>query len=185
FADRRVEPDKLLSLFEAARLAPSVHNTQPARFVVGQRGIGSTYERLFRCLSDGNQRWAHTAPVLVLAAVTKLRFSQREAALVPYPHCTHDLGLAMMSLIVQAQSLGLLCHPMAGFEPEQARCEFNIPSLFEPMVVVAVGYLGSPDALPEDLREREVARRTRRPLGELIFEETWEQSLSLLYADVT
>jgi len=82
-----------------------------------------------------------------------------------------------MSLILQAQSVGLFCHPMAGFDPEQARREFEIPPLFEPMVVIATGYLGSPESLPPDLRQREESPRTRRPLSELVFGDTWGQSL--------
>lgn len=180
FADRPVEPEKLLGMFEAARLAPSAHNTQPARFMVARKGSGDGYDRLFRCLSDGNQLWAHTASLLILAAAMRKRFSQHEAALVPYPHYMHDLGLAVMSLILQAQSVGLYCHPMAGFDPDQAQVAFEIPALFEPMVVIAVGYLGSPDALPPALREREVAPRIRRPLGEIVFENEWGRSLSWL-----
>src|SRR5437588_616426 len=37
FADRAVEPDKLLSLLEAARWAPSSFNEQPWAFAVGTR----------------------------------------------------------------------------------------------------------------------------------------------------
>ena len=180
FADRPVEPDKLLAMLEAARLAPSAHNTQPARFLVARRGIEDGYDRLFHCLSEGNQQWAHAAPLLVLAAAMRNRFSQQEAAFVPYPHCMHDLGLAVMSFILQGQAVGLFCHPMAGFDPEMARVAFDIPALFEPMVVVAVGYLGSPDDLPPALREREVAPRTRRPLVELVFEGRWGHPLSWL-----
>jgi hypothetical protein len=48
-----------------------------------------------------------------------------------------------------------------------------------PGVVIAVGYLGSPDVLPAALREREVAPRTRRPLAELVFEDRWGVTSSL------
>jgi len=102
-----------------------------------------------------------------------------EAALVPYPHSMHDLGLAVMSAILQARSVGLHCHPMAGFDPDRARILFDIPPLFEPGVMIAVGYLGSPDVLPGPLRERELAPRTRRPLAELVFEERWGVASSL------
>lgn len=179
FADRPPEPDKLRSMFEAARLAPSAHNTQPARFLVARRERGEDYERLFACLSEGNRSWAHSAPVLVLAAAMRQRFSQLEARMVAYPHFMHDLGLAVMSAILQANALGLYCHPMAGFEPDQARVAFDIPPLFEPGVVIAVGYLGSPETLPADLRDRELGPRTRRPLEELVFEGTWGQPSSL------
>jgi nitroreductase len=179
FDPRAPEPCKLQSIFEAARLAPSAHNTQPVRFLMARKGHGEVYEKLFACLSDGNRVWAQSAPVLVLAAVMRKRFSQERASFVPYPHAMHDLGLAVMSMILQAQSLGIHCHPMAGFDPEQAQAAFAIPDLFEPAVTIAIGYLGDPDTLPGALRERELGPRTRRPLEELVFEQAWGQASSL------
>jgi nitroreductase len=180
FSDRAPEPDKLQSMFEAARLAPSAHNTQPTRFLIARKHYDSGYDRLFQCLSAGNQTWAGTAPVLLLASAMRQRFSQERAAFVPYPHYMHDLGLAVMSLILQAQALGLHCHPMAGFDPDQARVVFGIPPLFDPAVVIAVGYLGAADALPESLREKELAPRSKRPLTELVYEGDWGQSSRLV-----
>jgi nitroreductase len=179
FSDEPPEPQKLQSMFEAARLAPSAHNTQPARFLVTQKYRDDAYQRLFACLSEGNRAWAGSAPVLILASAMRQRFSQERAEFVPYSHFMHDLGLAVMSLILQAQSLGLHCHPMAGFDPDQAREAFAIPPLFEPAVVIAVGYLGRPDALPESLRTKELAPRTKRPLEEVVFESTWGRTSSL------
>jgi hypothetical protein len=48
------------------------------------------------------------------------------------------------------------------------------------MVVIAGGDLGSPDALSEALRLREVAPRTRRPVEELVFEGAWGLTSPLL-----
>jgi nitroreductase len=183
FSERRVEPAKLRSMFEAARLAPSAHNTQPSRFLIGRKHHGDTYQRLFGCLSEGNQIWARSAPVLVLASVMRRRFSQERAEFVAYPHCMHDLGLAVMSLILQGQALGLHCHPMAAFDPEMAQAEFAIPPLFAPGVVIAIGYLGDPLVLPDALREHELGRRTRRPLEELVFEGAWDEASSLFAED--
>lgn len=184
FAPRIPEPEKMRSLFEAARLAPSAHNTQPARFLFVPKSSGEIYRRLYQCLSEGNQRWVHSAPVLILASVMRQRFNQDLGALVPYSHCMHDLGLAIMSLLLQAQALGLHCHPMAGFDPDRAREVFDIPPLFEPAVIIAVGYLGSPDDLPGDLQAREIGPRTRRPLEEVVFEGQWGQP-SPLFAETT
>ncbi len=149
------------------------------RFLVARKGHDAVYEKLFACLSDGNRVWAHSAPVLVLAAVMRKRFSQERASFVPYPHAMHDLGLAVMSMILQAQSLGMHCHPLAGFDPEQAQDAFAIPALFEPAVVIAIGYLGNPETLPATLRDRELGPRTRRPLEELVYEQAWGQASSL------
>jgi nitroreductase len=173
FDGRAPAPEILCSMFEAARLAPSAHNTQPVRFLIARKGVGRAYERLFACLMDDNKTWAHTAPVLILAAVMRRRFSQEKGGFVPYPHGMHDLGLAVMSLIVQAHELGLHCHPMAAFDPEAAQAEFSIPDLFEPGVVIAVGFVGEPERLPPALRDKELGPRTRRPLEELVFEEDW------------
>jgi nitroreductase len=183
YTDREPEPDKLGSIFEAARLAPSAHNSQPSRFIVGRRGHGGTYERLFACLDPHNRDWAHVAPVLVLGAVSRRRFSQLTGDFVPYAHSMHDLGLAVMSLIVQAQHLGLHCHPMAAFDPERAQEEFAIPPLFLPAIMITVGYLGSSEPRIRTGGDAEVGRRTRRQLEELVFEEAWGQAASLFALD--
>jgi nitroreductase len=179
FTDCEPEPDKLRSMFEAARLAPSAHNSQPTRFLLGRKNHGDVFDRLFACLDPHNQEWAHRAPVLILASVTRRRFSQATGEFVPYPHCLHDLGLAVMSLIIQARAMNLHSHPLAAFDPEKAQEEFAIPPLFLPGVIIAVGYLGPADALPPPLRERETAPRTRRPLEELVFDEHWGQASTL------
>lgn len=183
FGDSQPEDDKLQSMFEAARLAPSAHNTQPARFLLGRKDRGSMFERLFSCLDPHNQEWAHAAPALILGAVMRQRFSQARGELVPYPHAMHDLGLAVMSLIVQAQQVGLHCHPMAAFDPERAQQIFSIPPLFLPGIMIAVGYLAPPEALPEPLRVHETGPRTRRPLEELVFEEEWGAASPLFEPD--
>ena len=154
FDPRAPEPEKLQSIFEAARLAPSAHNTQPVRFLVARKSHDAIYEKLFACLSDGNRVWAHSAPILVLAAVMRTALQPGARCFVPYPHAMHDLGLAVMSMILQAQSLGIHCHPLAGFDPEQAQAAFAIPDLFEPAVMIAIGYLGDPDTLPWLARAR-------------------------------
>lgn len=183
FSDRVPETDKLQSMFEAARLAPSAHNTQPTRFIFGCKGRGETYQRLFNCLMERNKLWVHSAPVLILASVMRQRFSQERADFVPYSHAMHDLGLAVMSLILQAQSTGLHCHPMAAFEPELAQAEFAIPPLFEPGLMIAVGYVGDPEKLTGLLRDRELAPRTRRPLEDLVFEHGWGEGSPLFSED--
>src|SRR5512141_1436991 len=72
FGDRPIEPEMLLSLFEAARWAPSSNNGQPWRFLVATKDNRVEYDRLFNCLVEGSQKWAHRAPVLMLS-VAKLQ----------------------------------------------------------------------------------------------------------------
>jgi hypothetical protein len=56
---------------------------------------------------------------------------------------------------------------------------FGIPDGFEPLTVLALGYLASPDVLPEDLGERERAPRVRKPLDALVFAGGWGQTSAL------
>lgn len=179
FLDQEVEPEKLRSMFEAARLAPSAHNSQPSRFLLGRKGKGNNFDRLFECLDDFNKEWAYGAPVLILASVTRKRFSQITGEFMPYSHALHDLGMAIMSLAIQAREMGLHSHPMAAFDPEKARKEFSIPPLFLPGMIIAAGYVGPSEILPDELRARETAPRTRRPLEEMVFEDAWGQASQL------
>ena len=169
FADRDVEPEKLRSLLEAARWAPSSFNEQPWRFILARRSEEESYERLLQCLNEKNQRWAQHAPVLMLTAARR-RFSHsgRENR-----HAWHDVGLAMGSLLAQATELDLYVHQIAGIRPERAREAFGIPEAFEPVVGVAVGYVGEPAMLSEKRRKQEVRERRRRPLNETVFSGSW------------
>ena len=53
------------------------------------------------------------------------------------------------------------------------------PEGFEPVTAIALGYLGEPEMLDEKNRERELTPRTRRPLADFVFEETWGQTAAL------
>ncbi len=66
FSSRPVEPEKLRSILEAARWAPSAGNGQPWSFIILTKAQPGDYQRLFNTLWEGNQRWAAQAPVLLL-----------------------------------------------------------------------------------------------------------------------
>lgn len=166
FSERGVEPEKLDSVLEAARWAPSCYNEQPWRFVVATKeDPDGDHDRLLGCLSEGNRRWAREAPVLMFSAA-KLFFDRNGE---PNRHALHDVGLAVGNLVAQATSLGLSVHQMAGFDREKVRSACGIPEGYEPVACIALGYAGDPRTLPEDLRERELAPRIRKPLCELVF----------------
>jgi nitroreductase len=111
--------------------------------------------------------------VLILS-VASLRF---EDGGKPNRHALHDTGLATENLLLQATALGLVAHPMAGFDGEKARADCRIPQGFEPVAMIALGYPGDPSVLPDYLREREVKGRERRPVGEFVFAAQWGRTL--------
>ena len=90
------------------------------------------------------------------------------------------MGLANENLVLQATAMGLVAHQMAGFVLDRARELFQIPVGNEPLTMVAVGYPGEVNDLPEPLRVRETSPRSRKPLAEMVFTGKWGNVSSLL-----
>ena len=167
-----VPDDALRAMLEAARWAPSWGNTQSARYLLGRRG-DETHRAIFATLSRGNKSWAGAAAVLLLACAVTVN----EKGDLPLPE--YGVGLATENLVLQAVASGYVAHQMGGFDRDAARAAFALPADVRPLVVVAIGVLGSPELLPEDRRERETRPRKRIPLAELAFRETWGNPVDL------
>jgi nitroreductase len=175
FSDRPVEPDKLRSVLEAARWAPSSRNEQPWAYLLATREDPKNFEDMLGVLMDMNRAWAQKAPVLILT----LAHTRLEKDGTPNHLGFHDLGQATSNLVTQATSLGLSTHQMGGFDIEAARERFGVPAGWEPVSVIALGYPGEAESLPESLREREKAQRHRKPLGEFVFSGSWGHPASI------
>ncbi len=176
FSDRRVNPETIGSLLEAARWAPSSFNEQPWSFIIATKDDPTEYERLLSCLIEFNQQWARKAPVLMLT-VASLKFARNQK---DNRHAFHDVGLAAANLVVQATSLGLVVHQMAGILPDKAREVFGIPEGYEAVTGIALGYSGDAAKLDEKLRRREQAPRSRKPLEEFVFSARWGKKSPLV-----
>ena len=166
----------LWRLFEAARWAPSSRNEQPWRFVVTHREHSpEAYQSLLSSLGASNKSWAVTAPVLILTAV-RLELEQTGEM---NQNAYYDTGQAVGFLTLQAQSQGLAIRQMEGFSHAVAREVCHVPEGFEPAVVMAVGYPGSPEALPsEKHRAAEITPRKRRKASDFVFDGTWGLSFT-------
>lgn len=174
FAGKPVEEEKIRALLEAAQRAPSSWNEQPWRFILATKD-DEHYPLMLDCLTEKNQRWAHTAPLLMLSVARK-NFTKNEQ---PNRHSWHDTGLAMGNLLLQATAMDLYVHQMAGYSSEKARENLEIPEDYEPVAMAAVGYLGDPAILPEDLRAGEQKRSTRRVIEEVAFRGQWGGPLDM------
>jgi nitroreductase len=171
FEDRPVEPEKLRSLFEAARWAASSYNGQPWSFIVGTKDDTKSYNLILDSLVEFNQGWAKGAPVLVLT-VAKQKFDHNGE---PNKHAWHDVGQSAANLAIQAEALGLQAHQMAGILPDKARANFGIPEGYDVVAAIAIGYPGDASSLPEPIRKGEAAPRQRKPLESFVFSGKWGQ----------
>jgi nitroreductase len=169
FAEKSVPAEDLRSLFEAARWAPSSNNEQPWAYLVATKEDPENFAKMLGVLVEFNAAWAKNAPVLGLS-VAHLK-TARDGKLNRV--ALHDVGSASAQLTSEANARGLQVHQMAGFDADRARHAFTIPPDWEPVAAMAIGYPGDPESLPEKLRERELAPRTRKPLTEFVMTGGW------------
>jgi hypothetical protein len=62
---------------------------------------------------------------------------------------------------------------MAGILPDRVREVYQIPDGFRPLTGLAIGYVGNPNTLPENYKERDLEPRQRKSLAEFIFGGRW------------
>jgi nitroreductase len=150
-----VEDEKLHTVLEAARLAPTAANRQPIRMIVmhtagREEEIGKIYHR----------KWFVQAPlVIAVCAITSEawvregdRFNSRMI----------DAAIVADHLILAAANLGLGTCWVAAFNMEVARSVLRLPPEIEPVIFIPLGY-------PAD----QPGPKTRKPLTDLIRYEHW------------
>ncbi|AKD03759.1 nitroreductase family protein [Pontibacter korlensis] len=169
FSNESVSDEQMEALFEAARWAPSAMNEQPWRFIYATKEDEAAFKQLADCLVEGNS-WAKKASVLFVSIAKKSYDFNGD----PNAYAWHDVGLATGNLLLQATELGLHVHLMGGFNAAKAKEVLGIREGFEPVSMGAVGYVGDPESLPENLKAREMAPRQRKPLNELVFKGEWK-----------
>ena len=169
FSSQPLEPEKIGSLFEATRWAPSSTNEQPWVYIYATKDQADLWNRIYEPLNESNKTWAKDAPLLIVSLARKnfTRFSGQNA------HAMYDLGGANSFLSIQAVELGLQVRQMAGFNHSKLIVNLNVPSDFELGVVIAVGYPGDPENLPENLKLKELAPRERYVQGEFVMNKTF------------
>lgn len=165
YSNEPVEAEKIQSLFEAARWAPSSVNEQPWVYLYATKDQPELWAKIFEALNPNNQVWAKDAYLLVVSLSRK---NYIRNGLVNNS-AKYDLGAANAFLSLQAVELGLNVHQMGGYNPETARKNLNIPEEFELNVIIAIGYPGNADALPENLKLREAAPRERYTTANFVY----------------
>jgi len=65
-----ITDEELMTLFDAARWAPSLSNEQPWRFIYALKNTPS-FEKFFSFLMEGNKIWCKNASVLIVTISKK------------------------------------------------------------------------------------------------------------------
>ena len=152
FAASVMPEEDLLTMFEAARWAPSAFNAQPWRFLYARRGEAD-WERFLDLLIPFNREWAQSASAMVVFLSDSL-IATRGGEQVSHSH-SFDAGAAWACMALQASLMGYHAHGMTGIDFDRARAELQVPERFRIEAAAMVGRIGDPATLPETLRARE------------------------------
>ncbi len=159
-----ISHQELMSLFEAARWAPSSYNNQHWRFIYAKRNTGY-WQKFFDLLTEGNKVWAKNAAVLIVM-LSKNTFDHNGSKAITH---SFDTGAAWENLALQGSVMGLVVHGMEGFNYKKAKKELNIPQGYTVEAMAAVGKPGKKEDLPKRLQEIEFPSG-RKKISEIAFE---------------
>ena len=172
FSSRRVEKTKLFSILEAARWTPSSRNEQPWRYIIFTTDNPSRLLEAQSVLLESNS-FAKQAPILICAITKKTYTDSLELNRLYF----HDLGAANENMFLECFNQGLIMHEMGGFNVKLAKEIFNIPDDYEVGIMIAVGYQGTNDSLPEKFKVKNTKPRERKHLSEIAFLEDLGQGI--------
>ena len=119
-------------LAKAASLAPSCYNNQPWEFVFIRSK--EQLELLFDAYSNGNE-WCKQASAVIVVISKK----EDDCIIEQRMYYQFDTGMATSMLLLKATELGLVAHPIAGFNPAKVRAIINLPSDYEIITLLIIG----------------------------------------------
>ena len=152
---------QILQLLQAARCAPSSHNSQPWHFIVLLDGPGR--QEINDDLIAWGAPWAAKAPVLI--AVITSPYGATEYHGLNY--ALFDCGLAVQNILLQATSMGLAAHSVGYKNEAVIRTALNLEPEHALLLFVAVGNPGSQPLTTE-------ASRLRKPLAAIATRDRWD-----------
>lgn len=147
---RSVEPEKIESVLEAARLAPSACNGQPYHFAVCS---GEAAREVAKAtMGKGMNKFAEKSPIMiVISEMPYVKSAALGAKIKNNDYRSMDIGIAVAYLTAQAAALGLGTCILGWFDDEKIR---EICSLEYPVrLVVSMGYPSENDMLREKKRK--------------------------------
>jgi len=165
FSNQKIDQEKIDSLFEAMRWAPSSRNEQPWSVVYATQNQPEDFNRIADLLDEGNA-YAKNAYLLIVV------FGKRHHDYKNKPNVTYqyDTGAGAENLFLQAVSLDLIAHEMGGYNRENSYEVLNVPKEnYESIVTIAVGYPADPKNTTEEQKADDAKSRKRKSISEFVF----------------
>lgn len=172
FDKSELDDEIIISLFEAARKAPSAFNEQPWRFILAKRNETIGFNKILETLADKNKEWSINASLLVIVLAKKNLTRNQNFN----KHYLYDTASAVANLTFQANSVDLYVHQMGGFNATKVKEEFFVSDEFEPAVVLAIGRKAEPNLEVGT----EQLKSNRKSLSEILYENKFAEPHSIL-----
>jgi nitroreductase len=162
----KISDELIKDLATKAQITPSCMNKQPWNFIfIRER---EQLENLFTTLTTGN-KWVEQAS-MIIAIFSK---PDNDCLIGERLYYLFDIGLAAAFIILRATELGLIAHPIAGFNEKKAKKILEIP---EEMILITLIIIGKHSktinpVLSEAMKLGETQRPPRKQLEEFVFLE--------------
>ncbi len=154
YQDKPIEQEKLDSIFEAARLAPSAKNMQDWRFVV----VTDKEAKCKLAEAANNQKFLENAAAIIVACSSSDDVMRCGQAIGPI-----DVAIALEHICLQATELGLATCWIGSFYPEKVRPILGIPDDIAIIELMALGYPADSQKEPK-----------REPIENILCYDKWQ-----------
>ena len=152
YHERAIEQEKLDSIIEAARLAPSAKNLQDWRFVI----VTKKETRRMMVEAANNQKFLEQAPAIIVACSNSDHVMRCGQQIAPI-----DVAIALEHIALQATELGLATCWIGSFFPEKVRKILGIPSNINIIELMALGYPADQQTEPKREPAKNIACREK------------------------
>ncbi len=165
FAQVPVSDEELTDIWELAKWAPTMANTQPLRVLFVRPGEGR--ERLVAHMSDGNKEKTLAAPAVAVLAVDT-RFHEHIPTVMPFMPQLQDAlaandemrtksgsysgALQAGYFILAIRAAGLAAGPMGGFDGPAIDAEFFPDGRWQTALVINIGHPAADAFRPRQAR---------------------------------
>ena len=156
YNNKKVEPEKLEKILEAAHVAPTAANLQPVHLIAVQSEEGLA--------KISKAAGIYGAPLAIIVCA-----DHNKAWVRPFDqNQTNDIDASILTdhMMLQATELGLGTVWVCYFKPDVLREEFNLPANLEPINILVIGYS---DEEPADTNRFDTQRI---PMSQLVSYET-------------
>jgi nitroreductase len=159
-----IDSNLIHDLAHTAQIAPSCNNSQPWNFifVYDQEQL----QKLFSTLTAHN-KWVEKAS-MIIAVFSAVK---DDCMIKDRVYYLFDTGMATAFIILRATELGLVAHPIAGYNEAKAKEILGIPEQMRLITLINIGKHSDSinPVLSENMKLGEKQRPPRKPLSEMMY----------------